>query len=143
MTVIVAVSGGFDPLHVGHIEYFEEALKLGDYLMVILNTVEWLMKKKGYIFMPYEERKRIIEAIWCVDGVWEQVDCDETVKDTLWLHRPDIFAKGGDRGFGNIPEAEVCEKYGIMLVTGVGGEKSRSSSDLVREAKKWGRYTDV
>ena len=129
---VVAVSGGFDPLHVGHIEYFEEAHGLGDYLMVILNTDEWLMKKKGFVFMPYEERRKIIEAIWCVDGVWEQIDHDDTVKNTLFVHRPDIFAKGGDRTIGNIPEAEVCEEYGILLVTGVGGEKSQSSSGLIK-----------
>jgi len=134
--IVVAVSGGFDPIHVGHIRYFQAAKKLGDRLLVILNTDEWLMKKKDYVFMPYEERAEILLALECVDEVVPQIDKDETVRTTLFVYRPDIFAKGGDRTFNNIPEAEVCEKYGIMLVTGVGGNKVQASSKLVTESEQ-------
>jgi glycerol-3-phosphate cytidylyltransferase len=131
--VVVAVCGGFDPIHVGHIKHFRDAKKLGDILVVMLNTDDWLMKKKGYIFMPFEERKEIIESIRYVDEVIPVIDANGSVAKTLEQLKPDIFAKGGDRTITNIPQSEinVCEKLGIKMVFGVGGGKVQSSSWLI------------
>ncbi|MHA1304297.1 MAG: adenylyltransferase/cytidyltransferase family protein [Candidatus Heimdallarchaeaceae archaeon] len=131
-TKVVAVSGGFDPVHAGHIRYFKEAKKLGDKLVVILNSDNFLLAKKGFKFMSFEERKEIIEALECVDEVIECIDEDQTVCETLMRLVPDIFAKGGDRTIDNIPEKEICDKLGIKLVFGVGGGKIQSSSLLVK-----------
>jgi glycerol-3-phosphate cytidylyltransferase len=135
--IVVAVCGGFDPIHVGHVRHFEAAKALGDKLMVMLNTDDWLMKKKGYVFMKFEERKEIIESIKYVDIVvpYVETECGSVAK-TLEKYRPDIFAKGGDRTIHNIPkdEIETCKQLGIKLVTGVGGEKIQSSSWLVNKA---------
>ena len=131
--IIVAVSGGFDPIHIGHIRYFKEARKLGDKLVVILNTDEFLIKKKGYVFMPFEERKEILESIRWVDEVIPSIDKDQTVCRTLAELKPDIFAKGGDRTLENIPERTVCERLGIKMVFGVGGGKFQSSSWLLNK----------
>jgi len=130
--ITVAVSGGFDPLHFGHIDYFEKAKKLGDKLVVILNSDDFLKKKKGYIFMPFEQRKKIIESIKYVDKVIECIDKDQTVCQTLRMLKPDIFAKGGDRILENTPEKEVCQTLGIKMVFGV-GEKVQSSSWLINK----------
>lgn len=132
---IVTVSGGFDPLHIGHVRYFKEAKKLGDKLIVILNTDEFLKKKKGFVFMPYEERKETIRAIKYVNEVYRCRDTDQTVCKTLRIIKPNIFAKGGDRTLGNIPERAVCEELGIQMVFGVGGGKIQSSSWLVKNIK--------
>jgi len=122
--ITVAVSGAFDPLHVGHIRYIREASRLGDRLIVILNTDDFLLKKKGFVFMPFEERKEILESIKGVYEVVPSIDDDLTVSKTLEKLKPDIFAKGGDRtGPENIPEAETCQKIGCRLVTNVGGGK--------------------
>jgi len=125
----VAVSGGFDPVHIGHIRLFREASKLGS-LTVILNTDDFLMKKKGFVFMPLEERREIIQSIRYVDKVVISTDKDMTVCDTLTWLKPDIFANGGDRVEGNTPEYEVCKRLGIEMVFGVGGDKVQSSSQL-------------
>lgn len=142
--VTVAISGGFDPLHIGHLEYIKQAKLLGDKLVVILNSDEFLMKKKGYIFMPYNERKTILESIKYIDDVIPCFDEDETVSKTLSYLKPDIFAKGGDRTYDNIPQSEkdICEKCSIKLVFGIGGEKIQSSSELVKflNEKRWGYY---
>jgi D-beta-D-heptose 7-phosphate kinase/D-beta-D-heptose 1-phosphate adenosyltransferase len=129
----VCVSGGFDPLHIGHVRYIREASKLGDYLIVILNTDEFLTKKKGKPFMCFEERKEILFALEGVDEVFGAIDKDMTVCETLRLLKPDIFAKGGDRTLGNIPEKEVCEELGIDMVFEVGGGKIQSSSWLTKK----------
>jgi glycerol-3-phosphate cytidylyltransferase len=136
--VIVAVCGGFDPIHVGHIKHFREAKKLGDILVVMLNTDDWLIKKKGYIFMSFEERKEIIESIRYVDKVTPVIDTDGAVAKTLKKLKPDIFAKGGDRTIDNIPESEinVCERLGIKIVFGVGGGKVQSSSWLIDKMRR-------
>jgi glycerol-3-phosphate cytidylyltransferase len=132
---LVAVSGGFDPIHIGHIEYLKEAKKLGDKLVVILNTDEFLRWKKGYVFMPYSQRKKILKSIKYVDEVIRCVDSDQTVTMTLQRLKPDVFAKGGDRTKENIPKAEVeaCRKLGIELIVGVGGGKIQSSSWFVKK----------
>jgi glycerol-3-phosphate cytidylyltransferase len=135
--IIVAVCGGFDPIHLGHVRHFKKAKVLGDELMVMLNTDAWLMRKKGYVFMKFEERKEIIESIRYVDSVVPYVETESgSAAKTLEKYRPDVFAKGGDRTIDNLPqdEVETCKRLGIELVTGVGGEKIQSSSWLVDRA---------
>lgn len=134
--IVVAVSGGWDPLHVGHVRLFKEAKKLGDKLVVILNSDRFLMKKKGYVFMPYKERKEIIKSIRYVDKIVDCIDKDQTVCKTLAKLKPDIFANGGDRKSGNIPEESICEQLGIKMVFSVGKGKVQSSSWLVDKAHK-------
>ena len=134
----VAVSGGFDPLHSGHIEYFKLARALGDRLIVIVNTDEWLIQKKGYAFMPLNDRFIILESIRWVDAVVVAIDQDDTVAETLRCLKPDIFAKGGDRrSDADMPPSEikVCREIGCRIVYGVGGyEKADSSRALVERA---------
>lgn len=133
---IVVVSGGFDPLTIGHIKYFKSAKQLaGDKgrVILILNTDKFLMKKKGYVFMLYNERKEILQAIKYIDKVVRCRDKDQSVCKTLASVNPDIFAKGGDRTLGNIPEKDICKKLGIGMEFGVGGGKIQSSSWLVKK----------
>ena len=127
----VAVSGYMDPIHAGHIECMELAKELGSKLIVLLNTDEQAVAKKGYVFMPYSERELIIKALRCVDEVVKVIDTDGSVCKTVELVKPDIYAKGGDRFSNEIPEAEVCRRLGIKLVDGLGA-KIQSSSDLVK-----------
>lgn len=135
MTKHIVVSGGFDPLHVGHVRMFQAARKLGTRLTVIVNSDNFLLHKKGYVFMPVAERVEIIRAIACVDDVVIAVDEDQTVCKTLRLIWPDVFANGGDRRCDtDIPEATVCKELGIEMVFNVGGEKVQSSSLLVGKA---------
>jgi len=139
--ITVAVSGAFDPIHVGHIRYIEEAAKLGDRLVVILNRDEFLLRKKGFVFRPFEDRKEILESIKGVDEVIASLDDDQTVCKTLELVKPDIFAKGGYRmSPENIPEAEICDSIGCKLVTNVGGEKARADMDLDSKLKGFGEH---
>jgi D-beta-D-heptose 7-phosphate kinase/D-beta-D-heptose 1-phosphate adenosyltransferase len=131
--VLVAVSGGFDPIHVGHIRLIKEASKLGDCLVAIVNNDDFLIRKKGFFFMPLEERLEIVGAIKGVSKVFGAVDEDDTVCKSLEIIKPQIFANGGDRTIRNIPEVEVCRRLGIKMVFGVGGEKIRSSSSLLEQ----------
>jgi cytidyltransferase-like protein len=132
---IVAVSGGFDPLHVGHVRMIHAAAALGARLVVIVNGDEFLMRKKGYIFMPLSERIEILRALRDVDDVVVAVDRDQTVCETLRRVRPHVFANGGDRrAESDIPEAAVCQELGIEMVFNVGGGKVQSSSELVHRA---------
>ena len=137
---IIAVSGGFDPLHIGHINLFKSAKQLGDKLVVILNSDEWLKAKKGYAFMPQEERKAVLEAVKYVDEViithHAEKHEDVSVCRELRKIKPNIFANGGDRNQNNIPEYDLCEKLGIKMAFNVGGGKIRSSSDLVKKQKE-------
>jgi len=135
---IIAVSGGFDPLHIGHIRLFQEAKKLGDKLVVILNNDNWLKKKKGSVFMPQEERKEIIEALGYVDEViltnHPENPENMSVCAELQKIRPDIFANGGDRTDKNIPETLTCNQIGCKMVFNVGrGGKVQSSSWLLNK----------
>ena len=134
---IVAVSGGFDPIHDGHIQLFKEAGALGDKLVVILNNDNWLFTKKGYVFMSEEQRKVILEAIKHVDEIYltkhKFKDDDVSVCDALKDIKPDVFANGGDRFPDNIPEYKLCEESGIKMVFNVGGKKVESSSNLVKK----------
>lgn len=133
---IVMVSGGFDPFHLGHLLSFQAAKRLGDKLVVVIDGDEFLIKKKGSVFMPIEDRVAIIKELRCVDDVIVMGDGD--LSDVILHMRPDVFANGGDRGsLDRIPitEREACEKVGCKLVFNVGGgNKLRSSSELL---KKW------
>ncbi|MBI2666923.1 adenylyltransferase/cytidyltransferase family protein [Candidatus Woesearchaeota archaeon] len=135
---VVCVSGGFDPPHYGHGRLFKEAKKLGDKLIVILNNDNWILKKKGKVFMPQEERAEMISEFRSVDLVFVTTHppdpSDMSVCDALEILRPSIFANGGDRFSDNTPESEVCKKYGIEMVFGVGGGKIQSSSWLIKKA---------
>jgi glycerol-3-phosphate cytidylyltransferase-like family protein len=121
---------------------FQEAAKLGS-LTVVINTDEWLIRKKNYVFMPWSERAEIIAEFACVDNVVPAKDGDRTVCETLRELRPDIFANGGDRGSTNTPESKVCEELGIEMVYNVGGGKVRSSSHLVNDATEERRRLDL
>ena len=131
----VAVSGGFDPLHVGHVRYIKEASRYGR-VIVFLNSDDWLTAKKGRPFMNYEERKEILEALKYVHEVVPVIDEGNTVAETIRLHRPDYFAKGGDRTIENIPEEEkrACTASNTKILTGIGGGKIQSSSWLIKKA---------
>ncbi len=125
----VAVSGYFDPIHVGHLEYLRLAKELGDYLIVIVNNDYQCELKKGKSFMAEEDRVEIVKALGIVDEVFLAIDKDRSVCASLERLRPDIFANGGDRSVGEIPESKVMEKYNIKMVDGL-GDKIRSSSSL-------------
>jgi len=128
------VSGGFDPIHEGHISYLEDAARHGD-VVVALNSDEWLMRKKGYVFMPWEARARILEAIKYVKKVVRVNDFDGTVCDALREIRPDIFANGGDRQNPDYSEDAYCKIHKIHQFFGIGGmEKKNSSSELMEKA---------
>lgn len=129
---IVAVSGYFDPIHRGHIEYFKLARELGDKLIVILNNDHQAMLKKGAPFMPLTERKVILEAIKYIDEVFVSIDKDRSVCESLKAVRPHIFAKGGDRFIEEIPETKICKELGIIMVDGLGG-KIQSSSNFYKK----------
>ena len=141
--IIVAVSGGFDPVHVGHIRFLEAAKKLGTELVVILNNDHWLKNKKTYVFMPQNERKEIIEAFRSVDRVilseHKSDSNDMSVARELLALRPDIFANGGDRKPGNLrtEEGRVIATFGCREVFNIGrGGKMRSSHQLVKNARQ-------
>jgi cytidyltransferase-like protein len=150
---VVLVTGGFDPLHSGHIAYFKSAQKLGDKLVVGVNSDAWLTRKKGRPFMPGGERTSIIQNLTMVDHCVLFDDDDNTSKEAIKNVRfmyPDahiIFANGGDRTSDNIPEMDT-EVENISFVFGVGGEdKKNSSSWILKEwsqpttERAWGRYT--
>jgi D-beta-D-heptose 7-phosphate kinase/D-beta-D-heptose 1-phosphate adenosyltransferase len=142
--VVVAVSGGFDPVHVGHVRLFQQARALGDELVVILNNDNWLKKKKGYTFMPEKERKEIISALAGVDRVLTtkhpRNPKDMSVCGELMRLKPNIFANGGDRKLENIPEVAICRKIGCKMVFNVGrGGKIQSSSWLIAKYEKLAR----
>ena len=152
MKTIVLVTGGFDPLHSGHIAYFRAAKQLGDTLVVGVNSDAWLVRKKGRAFMPWLERMNIVKNIKGVDFVLEFNDDDGSAKSAIKLARqtwPDhkiVFANGGDRTDANIPEMEF-EDSNLEFAFGVGGfDKANSSSWILEEWKapkterQWGYY---
>jgi len=125
----IAISGYFDPLHVGHLEYIELAADLGDHLTVIVNNDYQCELKKGKSFMPENDRVRIIQALSVVDTTFLSIDNDLSVCESLAFVQPHVFANGGDRTLGEIPETRVMKEYGIEMVDGL-GSKIRSSSEL-------------
>ena len=133
----VMVSGGFDPVHVGHIRLILEAAKFGD-VIVIANSDKWLFRKKGFVFMTFEQRKEILDAIKGVILVDAVDDKDGTVCEAIRTHKPTYFANGGDRRRANTPEVNLCQELGVEMLWGVGGDKkSESSSDLVKKARNF------
>jgi cytidyltransferase-like protein len=128
--VVVATSGYFDPLHVGHLECLEKSKENGDWLVVIVNNDAQAALKKGKAFMPEAERVKIVDALRCVDFVFLSIDQDQTVVKSLAAINPNVFTKGGDRFAGEIPEATICRALGIRMVDGL-GVKIQSSSNLI------------
>jgi D-beta-D-heptose 7-phosphate kinase/D-beta-D-heptose 1-phosphate adenosyltransferase len=144
--VVVAVSGGFDPIHIGHVRMFEQARALGDELVVILNNDNWLRAKKGFAFMPEKERKEVIEGLRAVDRVvlttHKPNDRDMSVSRALRAVRPHLFANGGDRNEANAADPRsslykdlgTCKALNIDMVFNVGkGGKIQSSSWLLKK----------
>ena len=125
----VAVSGYFDPIHIGHLEYLRMAKELGDSLVVIVNNNHQCKLKKGKHFMDENDRVEIVKALRFVDEVFLSVDNDRTVCKSLEEIKPDIFANGGDRATSEVPETPVCKKFNIKMIDGL-GDKIRSSSSL-------------
>ena len=130
---IICVSGGFDPVHIGHLRMIQEAAEYG-HVVVVVNSDDWLMRKKGYIFMPFEERCEILKGFAATGETTFVDDTDGTVCEALRRIKPDYFANGGDRKTNNTPEMDVCEELGIEMLWGVGGGKIQSSSTLVSDA---------
>jgi cytidyltransferase-like protein len=130
---IACVSGYFDPIHIGHIEYFKLSRNIADKLMVIVNNDEQAILKKGKAFMPVDERIKIIQELKCVDYVVKSIDTDRTVCKTLESiePRPTFFCNGGDQNNNSIPEAKICDDLGIILMDGF-GDKIQSSSWLIK-----------
>ena len=126
---LIAVSGGFDPVHIGHVRMIQDAARYGD-VIVIINSDDWLMRKKGYVFMPIEEREEIIKSIKYVNGVNRFNDDDDSAIDLLdkvkyWYPSDEIiFANGGDRNKSNCRELSV---EGVKFVYGVGGKDKLNS----------------
>lgn len=134
---IVLVTGGFDPIHSGHISYLKEASKLGSKLIVGLNSDEWLVRKKGNYFLPFKERVTILKSIKYVNKVISFDDTDDTANKLIGLARTFgkgkvIFANGGDRERNNVPEIDTWgSNPQVEFVFGVGGNKTNSSSDIL------------
>ena len=135
---IIILSGGFDPVHKGHIRMFKSAKNLGD-VVVGLNSDEWLIRKKNKLFMSFSERKEILESIKFVDEVVGFNDDDDTACDLIkninnkYSEKMEIyFGNGGDRTNQTTPEIEYCDKNSIGLIWDLGGGKIQSSSDLLK-----------
>ena len=157
---IIVLSGGFDPVHKGHLRMFREASWLGHQVIVGLNSDEWLTRKKGKPFMPFEERKEILEGFSYVNQVLPFDDTDDTANDLIKrvhniydskAHEHEYsdaghmgmvgyyqiyFANGGDRGKNNVPEVDVCRQLDVVMLWGVGGGKIQSSSWLTKNSIK-------
>jgi cytidyltransferase-like protein len=130
----IMVSGGFDPVHIGHIRMIQDAARWGT-VVVAINSDDWLMRKKGYVFMPWKQRAEIIGNIKGVTVVTNVDDTDGTVCNAIQRHKPDAFANGGDRKKENTPEMDLCNNMGIQMLWNVGGaDKPQSSSWLVNKA---------
>jgi len=132
----IMVSGGFDPPHIGHVRMFQDAAKWGE-VIVAINSDDWLMRKKGYVFMPWSERAEIIREMRSVYHVVSFNDNDDTANQAIKIHRPNAFANGGDRKKKNTPEMDLCDKLGIQMLWGIGGkDKPQSSSWLVDKLRE-------
>jgi len=133
---LVVTSGYFNPIHKGHIELLKEAKRLGDILIVIVNTDRQVELKGSKPFMDEIERLEIVKSVRYVDLALLSIDIDGTQAKTLEVLKPDIFAKGGDRNPEESPlpqsEIDICTKHNIKIIYGVGGRKVQSSSNLLR-----------
>ena len=152
--IVVLVTGGFDPLHSGHVAYLEHARKLGDKLLVGVNSDEWLIRKKGRGFMPYTERETIVQSIGVVDATIPFNDVDDTANDAInevknhYKGCEIIFANGGDRKSTNIPEVDAFrDDATVTFAYGIGGEYKKNSSRWILDewkapttARDWGYY---
>jgi D-beta-D-heptose 7-phosphate kinase/D-beta-D-heptose 1-phosphate adenosyltransferase len=139
-TKTIAISGGFDPIHPGHIALIEAARAYGE-VHIILNSDEWLIAKKGFVFQSWQDRKKILEVY--TPHIHQVDDADGTVCEALARITPTYFGNGGDRTFGNTPELAQCEVLGIEPVFELGGETYRSSSEINarnRVTTRWGWY---
>tara|TARA_R110000824_G_scaffold244813_6_gene433792 strand:- start:390 stop:905 length:516 start_codon:yes stop_codon:yes gene_type:complete len=130
----VMVSGGFDPVHAGHIRMIRDAANFGD-VIVIANSDDWLFRKKGFVFMSFDQRAEILNAIKGVILVDSVDDMDGTVCEAIRRHEPTFFANGGDRRKTNTPEVDVCKELEIKLLWGVGGDKKLASHLLGEDSR--------
>ena len=142
---IIIVSGGFDPVHKGHIRMFREAANFGANVIVGLNSDEWLTRKKGKSFMKWDERAEILESCKFINQVIPFDDSDDTASDAIKrvfdMYNADssdyniYFANGGDRKLGNVPELDICKELEVVMLWGIGGGKIQSSSWLINGEK--------
>jgi cytidyltransferase-like protein len=153
--IVVLVTGGFDPLHSGHVAYLEHARKLGDKLLVGVNSDEWLIRKKGRGFMPYTERETIVQSIGVVDAIVPFNDDDGTANDAInevkkhYSGCAIVFANGGDRELTNIPEVDAFrDDATVTFAYGIGGGYKKNSSRWILDEWKapktvriWGYYS--
>ena len=135
MSNLVCISGGFDPIHIGHVRLIKEAAKYGP-VVVILNTDLWLERKKGYRFMQWADRAEVLAAMRGVHSVVSVYDDDDSVCEALRRIKPKYFANGGDRLPDNTPEVQLCKELGIEMLFNIGGVKAESSSELVRNVQR-------
>lgn len=126
----ICTSGYYNPLHIGHLQLLEEASRLGDWLVVIVNNDKQVILKGSKPFMTEDERCAILKSLKYVDEVVLSIDDDKTICKTLDMIKPNIFAKGGDSTPDNVPEKEVCERNHTKIMYGIGGDKIQSSSWL-------------
>ena len=139
---IVLLSGGFDPAHVGHVRMVRSAAMVGRKVVIGINSDEWLVRKKGYSFMPLNERKEIMGSFAGAYMAKEFDDSDDTACSLLmwarskWPTATIAFGNGGDRTSDNVPEQRVANELNIKMVWGVGGEKIQSSSTLIEDSNK-------
>ena len=140
---VIVLSGGFDPVHKGHLRMFREASNLSHQVIIGLNSDDWLTRKKGKPFMKFEERKEILEGFKYVNQVIPFDDSDDSACDIIEkvnsMYDTDhkiYFANGGDRGKDNVPEVDTCKESGVIMLWGVGGGKIQSSSWLINGEEK-------
>lgn len=136
----IVISGGFDPIHPGHIDLIESAAEYGE-VHIVLNSDDWLVRKKGFFFQPWDDRQRILKAY--TPNIYAVDDSDGTVCEALRRIRPDYFGNGGDQKPDTTPELQLCEELGIEPVFEVGGGKYQSSSEINaknRVCTRWGWY---
>ena len=140
---VIIMSGGFDPIHKGHMRMFREASNLGANVIIGLNSDEWLTRKKGKPFMEFDERVEILQSCRFVNQVWSMDDWDDTASDIIvqvckLYNNQDVniyFANGGDRKKKNVPEMDTCKNLNVTMLWGIGGGKIQSSSWLINENK--------